>query len=224
MTFSGALNCVSYSTTTLTYCTSIGAVPGVKPWTWTTVLVFLASTISVKQWKALKCQTLGAAVHVIVLVWWLEIDHCLVTLSYLLCAFCFVSACTKFAHEFLPDAFERVVQLIFSFPSWFHTIWFYCSHAFHSFLSQITLCFSFGSKDKITVFTCLQSYRYSSFTLRAYLCWRHTVLLPMTNNRTRKERLSWSRIARLYARLRLSQVRTKTRFRHMHARFPRSKK
>ena len=26
----------------------------------------------------------------------------------------------------------------------------------------------------ITAFTCLPSYRYSSFTLRAYLCWRHT--------------------------------------------------
>ena len=38
------------------------------------------------------------------------------------------------------------------------------------FLSQITLCFSFESKDKITAFTCLPSYRYSSFTLRAYLC------------------------------------------------------
>ena len=32
----------------------------------------------------------------------------------------------------------------------------------------------FGSKDKITAFTCLPSYRYSSFTLLAYLCWRHT--------------------------------------------------
>ena len=41
---------------------------------------------------------------------------------------------------------------------------------FHIFLS---LCFSFGSKDMITAFTCLPSYRHSSFTLRAYLCWRH---------------------------------------------------
>ena len=35
------------------------------------------------------------------------------------------------------------------FPSWFHTIWFYSFHVFHSFLSQITLGFSFGSKDMI---------------------------------------------------------------------------
>ena len=71
-------------------------------------------------------------------------------------------------------SFTGLVQLIFSFPSWFHSIWFYCSHTFHNFLSQITLRFSFGSKDMITAFTCLSFYRYSSFTLRAYLCWRHT--------------------------------------------------
>ena len=75
------------------------------------------------------------------------------------------SSLTSFWHSF-----TGLVQLnIFSFPSWFHTIWFYCSHAFHNFPSQITLCFSFGSKDIITAFTCLPSYRYSSFTLRAYL-------------------------------------------------------
>ena len=99
--------------------------------------------------------------------------------------FCFVSAYAKFAHKF-QTLFERLVQLIFSFPSWFHSIWFYCSHAFHSFLLQITLCFSFGLKDMITAFTCLLSYRYSTFTLRTYLCWRHTVLLPMSHNRTHK--------------------------------------
>ena len=71
-----------------------------------------------------------------------QIDHCLVTLPCLPCAFCCL--------------------VIFSFPSWFH-----------SFLSQITLCFSFGSKDMITAFTCLPSHKHSSFTLRAYLCWRH---------------------------------------------------
>ena len=32
-------------------------------------------------------------------------------------------------------------------------------------LSQTTLCFLFGSKDVNTVFTCLPSYRHSSFTL-----------------------------------------------------------
>ena len=53
--------------------------------------------------------------------------------------------------------------------------------------SQITLCYSFGSKDMITAFTCLPSYRYSSFTLRAYHCGG---ILPVANNGTRKERFS----------------------------------
>ena len=106
--------------------------------------------------------------YVIVLVCLLEINHCLATLSYFPCAFCFFSALVKFTHEFLT-LFERLVQLISRFPSWFHTIWFYWSHAFHSFLSQIILCFLFGSKDMITVFTCLPSYRYSIFTMWTYL-------------------------------------------------------
>ena len=37
------------------------------------------------------------------------------------------SSLTSFWHSF-----TGLVQLIFSFPSWFHTIWFYCSHTFHS--------------------------------------------------------------------------------------------
>ena len=74
---------------------------------------------------------------------------------------------TEFVSRFLPmqssltsfwRSFTGLVQLIFSFPSWFYTIWFYCCHTFHSFLTQITFCFSFGSKDMITAFTYLPSY------------------------------------------------------------------
>ena len=77
------------------------------------------------------------------------INHSPVTLSCLPCTFCFVPTYAKFAHEF--PTLTTLVQLIFSFLSWFHTVWYisYC------FLSQITLCFSFGSKDMITAFTCL---------------------------------------------------------------------
>ena len=109
------------------------------------------SLLDQEEWKAQKCQTLGAAVHVIVLVCWLETEHWLSRDSQCLqCAFCFVPAHAKFAHEFLT-LFTGLVQLIFSFfLNWFHTIWFYCSHTFHSFLSQITLCFSSGSKGIIT--------------------------------------------------------------------------
>ena len=40
------------------------------------------------EWKALKSQTLGTAVHVIVLVYWLEIDHCLVMFCSCPCKIC----------------------------------------------------------------------------------------------------------------------------------------
>ena len=100
-----------------------------------------------------------------------------------------------------------LVQLIFSFPSWFHTI--YCSHTFHSFLSQITICFHLDWK------TWSQRSRVFRLTGTAALHCGHsfvggilTVLLPMTNNRTRKERLSqvrtkwplsmWSRFIRMH--------------------------
>ena len=117
-------------------------------------------------------------------------------------------------------SFTDLVQHIFSFPSWFHniwfywshTIWFYWSHTFHSFLSQITLCFSFGSKDMITAFTCLPSYRYSSFTLRAYLCWRHTYcqwpIIELAKSVSPKSKIAASHVVQI----------------HTHARFPRSKK
>ena len=84
-----------------------------------------------------------------------------------------------------------LVQLIFSFPSWFHTIWFYCSHMFHIFLLQITLCFSFGSKDMITAFICLPSY--SSAVLHCehtFLGGILTVFLPMTNTEAKSQRTS----------------------------------
>ena len=87
------------------------------------------------KWKALKCQTLGASVHVIVLVCWLD---CLVT-----------HACHAHSVLFLPmqslftnfwRSFTGLVQFVFSFPSWFHTIWFYCSHTYVS-LTNYTLLF-----------------------------------------------------------------------------------
>jgi len=132
------------------------------------------------KWKALKCQTLGAAVHVIVLVCWLEIDHCLMTLSYLPSGFCFVSA------------FERLVQLIFSFPSWFHIIWFYCSHAFHSFLANYTLLFIWIERHDHSVHmsSILQVQQLNLHCGHTFVGGILTVLLPMTNNRTRKECLS----------------------------------
>ena len=112
------------------------------------------------------------------------------------------SSLTNFRRSFTG----RVQLGIFSFPSWFHTIWFYCSHTFHSFLSF------FGSRDMITAFTCLSSYRHSSFTLRAYLCWRHTYcqwpIIELAMNVSPKSKTAASHVV---------QIHTRTRF-------PRSKK
>ena len=84
------------------------------------------------------------------------------------------------------------------------------SDTFHSFLSQITLCFS---KDMITAFHVflLPSYRYSSFTLRAYLCWRHTYcqsIIELAKNVSPKNKMTASHMVQI----------------HTHARFPWSKK
>ena len=143
--------------------------------------------LSTLKWKALKCQTLGTAVHdctcVLTRNQSLSCDFLILAMQIL---FCFCIDMSLYYLWLLPvqsslTSFWRcltgLVQLIFSFRSWFHTIWFYCFHMFHRFLLQITFCFSFGSKGMITVFTCLPSYRYSSFTLRVYLCWRHTYSL-----------------------------------------------
>ena len=76
------------------------------------------------------------------------------------------------------------------------------------FLSQITLCFSFGSKDMITVLTCLPSYRYSSFTPRAYDGWRHTYCQSIIELVSPKNKMASSYVVQI----------------HTHTHFPRSKK
>ena len=75
--------------------------------------------------------------------------------------------------------------------------------------SRLTLCFSFGSKDMITAFTCLPSYRHSMQLYTAGIPLLEAYLLPMANNQTRNERLS--------AASHVVQI-------HTHARFSRSKK
>ena len=123
----------------------------------------------VNKWKALKCQTLGAAVHVIVLVGWLEIDHSLVTVMLAM----------------------RIVV-----PA--HTIWCKVrsrvSDALSQALCNLSLAFlaDFTLSDstapirfivKLSLFysqiTCLPSYRYSSFNCGHTLL--EAYLLPMAN-------------------------------------------
>ena len=119
----------------------------------------------------------GTEVHVIVLVCWV------ITVSWLSCA-CHVHSVLCLPVQSSLTSFWRsftaLVQLIFSFPSWFHTIWFYCSHTFHRFLSQITLCFRL---DRKTWSQAQQLYTAGIPLLEAYL-------LPMANNWTRNKHLS----------------------------------
>ena len=79
------------------------------------------------------------------------------------------------------------------------------------FLPQITLCFLFGLKDMITAFTRLPSYRYSSFILRAYFCWRHTYcqsIIKLAKNVSPKNKMAASHVVQV----------------HTHECFPQSKK
>ena len=73
-------------------------------------------------------------------------------------------------------------------------------------------CFSFGSKDMITAFTCLPPYRHSSFTLWAYLCWRHTycqwAIIKLAMNVSPKNKTATSHVVQI----------------HTHVHFPQSKK
>ena len=109
-------------------------------------------------------------------------------------------------------SFTDLVQLIFRFPSYFTLSDSTDLIRFIAFVSQITLCFSFGSKDMITAFTCHPSCRYSSFTLRAYLCWRHTYcqwpIIELTKNVSPKNKMAASHVVQI----------------HTHGRFPRSNK
>ena len=67
----------------------------------------------------------------------------------------------------------------------------------------VTLCFSFELERHDTAFTCLPSYRYSSFTLRAYLCWRRTYcqsIIELTKNVSPKNKMVTSHVVRKYLR------------------------
>ena len=138
--------------------------------------------------------------YVIVLVCWLEIDHCLVTLSCLPFLFCF---CQCKVHSRVSDAlWQALCNLSLAFLADFTLSDSTAPIRFmvKLFLSQITLCFSFESKDKITSFTCLLSYRYSSFTLWTYLCWRHTYyqwpIIKLTKNVFPKNKMAASHVSR----------------------------
>ena len=114
------------------------------------------------QWKALKCQTLGAAVHVIVLVCWQES----VTASWLpAChahAFCFVPAyrgVCKVCSQISDALSQALCNLRLAFLADFIAF----SRKLHSAFRLERKTWSQRS----------HVFRHTSFALRAYLFWRH---------------------------------------------------
>ena len=176
------------------------------------------------KWKALKCQTLGAAVHMTVLVaMCILFCSCVCTVctkfsdSLMLCTFYLALSSAQFSERFqtlscLPCALfcsclckvrsqvsdalsQALCNLSLAFLADFTHYWFYCSHTFHSFLSQNILCFSFGSKDMITAFTSSvlqvqQFYTAGIPLLEAYLL---PIIELAKNPRTKRPLATWSR-------------------------------
>ena len=142
-------------------------------------------------WKALKCQTLSAAVHVIVLVCWLEINHCLVTLSCLPCAlFC---SCPCKVRSWVSDALSQALcnlHVSLAFLADFTLSDSTAPIRFIVKLSNYTLLFVWIERQDhsihmSSILQVQQLYTVGIPLLEEYL-------LPMANrhNRTRKERLS----------------------------------
>jgi len=146
------------------------------------------------QWKALKCQTLGTAVHVIVLVCWLETEHCLVTLSCLPCAlFC---SCPCKVRSWVSDVLSQAL-----------------CNLFLALLADFTLsdstapiCFIvklFSLSNYTLLFVWIDRHDYSvhmSSVLQVQQLYNAGIpllggILPTANNQTRKERLSQNKMA-----------------------------
>ena len=108
------------------------------------------------------------------------------TLSCLPCAFCFVPAHAKFAHEFLTLFHRPCANYLLAFLADFtlsDSTAPICFVVKLFSLANYTLLFVWIKRQAmITAFTCFPSYRYSSFTVQAYLCWRHTANGHLANS------------------------------------------
>ena len=164
------------------------------------------SSWSHAQWKALKCQTLGAAVHVIVHVCWV------ITVSWL--------SHTCHAHSVLllpckvrsqiSDALSQPL-CNFSFPSWFHTIWFYCSHTFIAFSRKLHSAFVWIERHHYSVYMssvlkAQQLYTANIPLLEAYLLPEWSII-ELAMNVSPENKTAASHVVQI----------------HTHVRFPRSK-
>ena len=150
--------------------------------------------------------------------------------SCLLCAFYLALSSAQFAQRFQTlscasvlfqpmqrsltsfwRSFTGLVQFIFGFPSWFHTIWFYCSHTFHSFSRKLHSAFHLDRK------TWSQRSHVFRLTGTAALHCGHTCTFvggiltangELAKNVSPKNKMAASHVVQI----------------HTHARFPRSKK
>jgi len=181
--------------------------------------LWCTQTMFLSKWKALKCQTLGAAVHVIVLVCWLETERGL-WLSHACHRILFCSCPCKVRSRVSDDLSQALCNLCLAFladftlsdctaPIRFVVKLFSLAH---------TLYFSFGSKDKITAFTSSvlqvqQLYTAGIPLLEAYCQWPIIELAKNVSPRT-----EWPTSNKVQSFL-ISDGPI-----HTHARFPRSKK
>ena len=148
--------------------------------------------------------------RVVVLVCWLEIDHCLVTLSCLPCElFC---SCRCKVRSRVSDALSQALRnLSLAFLAYFilsDSTAPICFIVKLFSLANYNLLFAWIERQDHSVHitaTCLPSYRYSSSTLRATLCRRHTYcqwpIIELAKNvspRTKWPLATWSRFIRMH--------------------------
>ena len=122
-----------------------------------------------------------------------RIDHCLVTLS---CCILFCSCLCKVRSRI--SAPFHLCNLSLAFLADFTLS---DSTALIRFIAFSRKLHSAFRLDMITAFICLPSYRHSSFTLRAYLCWRHVYcqwpIIELAMN-VSPPLATWSRFIRMH--------------------------
>ena len=96
-----------------------------------------------------------------------RIDHCLVTLS---CCILFCSCLCKVHSRISATLSQALCNISLVFLADFTLSDSTVLIRFIAFSRKLHSAFRL---DMITAFTCLPYYMHSSFTLRAYLCWRH---------------------------------------------------
>ena len=115
-----------------------------------------------------------------------RIDHCLVTLSCLPCAFCFVPAYAKFV---ISDALSQALcNLSLAFLADFTLSDTTALTRFIAFSRKLNSTFCLDRKTSVHMFSVLHAQQF--YTAGIPIPLLEAYLLPMANNLTRNERLS----------------------------------